>query len=539
MSSMSYAANASRGESGRERARATRAKASGGSFEDKIRSIPERFMTPGLKLVAVAAVLVIFGIVMIFSASSVRAAAETGDAAYYLKHQVMYAIAGLALAAAIVKVDYHWWCGSAGAAFVSALSILFLLGVLAAGTTVGGAKRWIDLGVGTFQPSEFSKLAFVFAGSSLLGGFMEERRLGSGGLIGLAMLYIAVPLTLILIEPDKGTSAIVVVLCLVLVYVSGMVKPEILGRMLVALAVIGFIFMLSDSYSRARLLSYFTPNADISDSNYQINQGYISFGSGGLIGRGLGMSRQKYFFLPEAHTDFIFAIVGEELGLAGTLFVCAMFAAIAYLGISIARNAHDLTGRLVATGAVTLLLSQFFLNALGVLGVIPLSGKPMPFLTYGGSSLISSMCLIAMIVNVATRSKLPETEHDRRRRQMSLLSDEDTGVGQAYARGSAEAQAMRRSPRERGNVPLSARGAQDAGGLKLVDGGTGARAAGSGGRGSARQGTAARMQRDANGRTRIDLGPTGADRLRPNSGPTVRKGDTRGSRSGDRPRRRS
>ena len=541
MSSMSSAAN-NTAAGAVERSRARRAKASGSSVEDKIRSVPARFMSPGLLLVAVAAVLVVFGIVMIFSASSIRAASETGDAAYYLKHQALYAVIGLAFAAVIALVDYHWFCGAQGALVVSALSVLALLAVLAVGTWAGGAKRWIDLGIGTLQPSELSKLAFLFTGASLLTRYFDGGRSNAPHYIALALLYIAVPGALILAEPDKGTTAIVGVLCFILVYVSGLMSPRTFRRVLFAAAVVALIVLMVDDYSRERFLSFFSQASDTSDSNYQINQGFISFGSGGLIGRGLGMSRQKYFFLPEAHTDFIFAIIGEELGLVGTLFVVAMFALIGYFGLTIARNAPDLSGRLVATGAVTLLLSQFFLNALGVLGLFPLSGKPMPFLTYGGSSLLSSMGLIAAIVNVAMRSKLPETEHDRRRRQISLFRDEDTGVGEARARGSAESRAMGQASRERGNVPLAGRSAGEAsGGLKLVDGGSrgSGRASASRGAAGTRQRPDARMSRDASGRTRIDLGPTGAQRLRPDSGPTVRGTDSRGARSSERPKRRS
>ncbi len=536
MSSVSSTVSNKREAAGAERRRAQRPKASGSSFEDKIRSIPARFMSPGLMLVAVAAVLVILGIVMIFSASSIRAAAETGDSAFYLKRQAFYALIGLGFAAFVARVDYHWFCSPTGTLVVSAISVVALLAVLAVGTEAGGATRWIDLGIGTLQPSELSKLAFVFVGASLLSRLLEERSLQSTQFVVLVILCIAVPAVLILVEPDKGTTAIIAVLCFVLVYVSELMPRQTLRIVFAVCVFAGFCWLMKDDYSRARFLSFFNPMGDLSDSNYQINQGFISFGSGGLIGRGLGMSRQKYFFLPEAHTDFIFAIIGEELGLAGTLFVVAMFVLIGYFGLTIARNAHDMSGRLVATGAVTLLLSQFFLNALGVLGLFPLSGKPMPFLTYGGSSLLSSMGLIAMIVNVAMRSKLPETEHDRRRRKMSLLSGDDTGVGEAYARGSAESQAMRRSPRERTSVPLAGgQSRTSADGLKLVDGGSGSRSTRDA---SSRQAGAARTRQEG-GRQRIDLGPTGAQRLRPNSGPTVRGTDSRGSRANDRPRRRS
>ncbi len=536
---------------GSERPRSTRAKAAASGFEAKVRSIPARFMSPAALLVAVTAVLVIFGLVMIFSASSIEAASETGDSTYYLWHQGLYAFFGLVFASGVALVDYHKVCSDIGMAVVSLLAILSLGAVLALGTSALGAKRWIDLGLFTLQPSEFAKLAILFVTSKLFNDCFSDQSRGLGQTIVLGVIYIGLPLGLILAEPDKGTTVIIAAMVFGLLFISGF-RRDILIKIIFGVFVAGFIWALKDDYSRQRISSYLSSllsfRIDSQGSDYQILQGYIGFGTGGVFGRGLGMSRQKYSFLPEAHTDFIFAVVGEELGLAGTLFVIVLFGLIAHFGLKIAHNSHDLTGRLIATGAVTLLLASFFINVCSVLGIIPLTGKPLPFLTYGGSSLISSMGLIGAVVNVAIHSKLPETEHDRRRRQISLVADEETGVGEAYARGSAESRAMRAN--ERANVPLAGgASAAQGGGFKLVDGGSrrgqepGAREAreGRGGYGSQRDSGAyadARRQ-TTGGRTRIDLGPTGAERLRPNSGPTVRGTNAKDDGRGSRPRRRS
>ena len=225
------------------------------------------------------------------------------------------------------------------------------------------------------------------------------------------------------------------------------------------------------------------------------------------------MSRMKYSYLPEAHNDFIFAIVGEELGLVGTLTVVALFAVFVWAVLQVARNASDFSGRAVAVAVATLVATQFFLNAMGVLGLFALSGKPMPFLSYGGSSIMSCLMLVGLAVNVSLNSSLPETVHDARRRAMTLADEEDTGVGEPHVHaGTHGAGALPLSAATMRSVPLASP-EEARRGLRLVDGGV----AGDSGRGASGRGA-------ADGRGRIDLGPSASERLRPSSGPTVRSG---------------
>lgn len=486
-------------------------------FGERLRKVPERYMSPRLILIAVTAFLVIFGLVMIFSASSIEATSEQGDAAYYVKRQGAAALIGLGLSFLVAYVDYHTLCGDRGTLLIWCLATALLAAVMVAGSSANGATRWIPLGPIRVQPSEFAKVSLLLAAAACASGYSQEGSAGIGRFILRTAVFIGVPMVLILLEPDKGTTGIVAVMVFVVFMVGG-VNMNRLIKIGICVGAIVLVFVLSDSYSRARVFSFLDPWADAYDSGYQVTQGFIGFGSGGIFGVGLGMSREKYFYLPEAHTDFIFAIIGEELGLVGTLLVVFCFALIAYEGLKIARNAPDLTGRLVATGAVTLLETQFFLNVLGVLGWFPLSGKPLPFLTYGGSSLMTSMMLVGAIVNVSIRSRLPETEHDVRRRQMSLVAEEDTGVGEAYVRGSAGSRELREgaAASRGGSVPLN-RNSGPSRGLRVVDGGA-ARNTSGGSQGG--------------GYTRIDLNRDDRSRLRSDSGPTVRGTDDGGRNNG-------
>lgn len=501
--------------------------------------VPARIMAPRLLLLAAVAALVGFGLLMIFSASSVSAVTGMGDAWYYVKRQAIFAGIGLLLACAVAYVDYHRLCGNLLLA-IWALTVLVLIAVFLAGDTTLGATRWITIAGFRFQPTEFAKITVLLAAVNLANAYFGEGSIDGLTLLKRLVLFVGVPLALIFVQPDKGSAGIIAIMVYAVARSAGL--PLKVGLVLLAVAVAGALFVaLKDDYSRQRVLTMLDPWLDPYDSGLQLVRGFMAFGSGGIFGAGLGMSRMKYSYLPMAHNDFIFAVVGEEFGLAGALAVIALFAVLAVEGIKVARNANDLTGRLLATGAVTLLVAQFFLNALGVLGLFPLSGKPMPFLSYGGSSIMSCLMIVGVIVNVSIHSELPETVHDARRRAMRVADDEPTGVGEARPRsgraglaygdvagaegssvgGGRPVRALRS-----GSVPLASP-EEARRGFRVVDGGA---SSGSGG-----------------GFERIDLGPTASERLRPGSrtspggrgsGGSGRSGSTRGTSSGRTTRRR-
>ena len=429
-----------------------------GTLEDSIRAVPARFMQPQLLLIVVTSALVIFGLLMIFSASSVGAIADFGDGAHYVKRQVALVALGAGAAFVLARTNYHVWAREALPAIwiviTAALVVTALLGWVS-----HGAQRWLSIAGITLQPSEFAKVAIVLTAANIAQRYVEDADISIAHALGLGAVGVGIPLLLILAQPDKGTTIIAGATVLVILYLSGLPAKLVGGIMI--MGVLGILLLsLRDDYSRSRIMVLINPWLDRWGAGYQLIQGFYAFGNGGIFGVGLGLSRQKYAYLPEAHNDFIFAIVGEELGLVGTLGVLAGFAAFAWLGFQIARYAPDLMGRLIAAGCTTLICVQLLVNVCGVLGIIPLSGKPLPFISYGGSSEIACLMLVGLILSVSHASSLPQTVHDRRRSQMQVAD----------------------GPEEHGH---------ESGGFRLLDGGS------SGG-----------------GFKRIDLGPSASDRLR-------------------------
>lgn len=476
------------------------------ALEKQILGVPARIMRPRLIFIIVVAALVFFGFVMIYSASSVKALSSTGNAAYYLIRQMGCAFAGLLTAIFIAHFDYHNIKNPIIFHLLWGATLLALVAVWVLGDSTNGASRWIEIFGVRLQPSEFAKTPIVLGAACIASDYYSERSINLGQAVVRSLIYIGIPVGLIVIQPDKGTAGIIVAMVFAVLYYAGFPR-DVLVKLLGFLGVIALVISLADDYSRQRILTMIDPSSDPYDTGYQLNQGFIAFGSGGLFGVGLGMSRQKYSYLPEAHNDFIFAIIGEELGLVGTLLVLAAFIIIIYEAIQIARQAPDLLGRLIVVGSITLITVQAFINILGVLGMFPLSGKPLPFLSYGGSAIWGELMLVGLIINVSKRSKLPETAYDRRRQAMSLAEEEDTGVSEAYARGSAP----------RGSLQLQSfdpSAQRPSKGLRLIEGGS--------------------SDMDASRQTsykRKNLGPSAADRLRNNdSGSKGSSQRSRGSR---------
>ena len=525
-----------RGAAARERDGRAGAAASFASLEQKIQGVPARIMQPRILLICLAAVLTCFGLVMIYSASSVEALAETGDANYYFHKQLIYIAMGIVFAVGAATLDYHKLCTPSWSLFLFVITALILIAVKFAGSSAGGATRWISIAGFRFQPSEFAKLTIVLIAARLGHEFFVEGVHSDLGFIVNCLWRIGIPLTLIVIQPDNGTVMIIGV-ALIAMLVSGGFPVRRLLILFGVLAVLVVVVVASWGYVRERITSFLNPWADEYDSSYQLTRGLIAFGSGGLFGKGLGMSRMKYSYLPEAHNDFIFSIIGEELGLVGTLGTLALFTALFWQGLKIARSSSDLTGKLVGTGCVGILAAQMLLNMAGVTGCFPMSGKPLPFISYGGSSIISCLGIIGLLVNVSMHTELPETVHDRRRRAMTLADDEDTGVGEARPRAS-------RAPGAgvpQGGAYAEARGASARDEVR-----------GRGGRTGGREGSVPlsspeearsrlRVVEGGSGRARIDLGPSASERLRRDDGPTVRTStESRVRTNGrtQRPRRR-
>ena len=392
------------------------------SSKDETLKVPARFMRPRMILILIVLALSIFGCVMIYSAHSIVSMEQRQNPAVMGIAQFRYLLIGLVIAYGISRVDYHFFTSKPVILFGWFLVIGVLTFTILKGRSAKGATRWLQIGGITLQPSEFAKIYFIVLGTYCISFIQDSTKYKEQIRCGLAFVFVLIPLLLILKQPDKGGTAIIAGTLLIMLLYSGIVDFKGFGIASAIGAVAILVLSFSTEYSRQRIDALFHPMEHRFGISYQIVQGRIAFGSGGLFGVGIGQGGSKYSYLPEAHNDFILAVIGEECGLIGTLAVVAAFCIILYCAYDIAKNANDKKGMLVASGAGTILMLQFMLNAGGELGLIPLSGKPIPFLSYGGSSLLTSMALFGLIWSVSVHSKLPETEHDRLRGSMSVAS---------------------------------------------------------------------------------------------------------------------
>jgi len=489
--------------------RTSRQKSSEGSqAKGRFGAIPERFMQPRLVLLVSTAILVCFGLVMIYSASSISAMTSEDmgyNPFYYVQRQLGFAAAGVALAFIVSRIDYRTVVKNFQVPiWIVTIVMLAIIFTPIAGADAYGATRWISIGPFSFQPSEFAKITILISVSYLAQQYFIDQTIDQIEFFKKFVIAALVPLVLILAQPDKGSTLIIVGTLLVIGYLA-----DVDRRVLVTIAVggfIGFAFLsLKDDYSRARVVTMFNPWADYYGAGYQLAQGFYAFGSGGIFGVGFGFSRQKYSYLPMAHNDFIFAVIGEELGFIGVLGLLAVFGALVWAGFKIARYAPDLTGRLIAAGCTSMFIIQAFVNIGGVLGLLPLSGKPLPFISYGGSTIMSSILMVGLLMSVSRQSRLPETEYDRQRASWSIAEEQDTFDAPGFAGltmvdgGVGVGTPLPRSSRPKSSAQSSARPSR--GVLRSRDDDT----------------PQGRITTDASGRRRIDLGPSASDRLRGNN----------------------
>ena len=358
-------------------------------------------------IVAVVAAMTLVGLVMILSASSVLSVRGHGSAWYFVGRQSLWAALGIAALVVGARVDHRRLRALAVPSLLVSVVLLVVVLVPGIGTTVAGSTRWLSLGPLNLQPSELAKLALGLFCADLLA--RREARLADWR-VGLLPVVVAtvVVVGLVMIQPDMGTSS-----CIVLVAAGCVVAGGVPGRHLLASAtgvlVTGGIGAVLEPYRRARLLSFRQPFDQYDGDGYQLAQSLMGLGSGGPKGVGLGQSRMKWGFLPNAHTDFIFAVIGEEGGLAGTLFVVGLFVALAWLGVRTALRAPDRFGALLAAGITTWLVGQGVINICTVLGLAPVTGVPMPFVSFGGSALVISMLAAGILVNIARTGEQART----------------------------------------------------------------------------------------------------------------------------------
>lgn len=368
--------------------------------------LPRAFVSspPDTWLFIAVTCLVAIGLVMIFSASSAQAYADHGDTAYYVKRQAFYLVIGLVLAYGAYRVDYRKLRAFAPYALLLCIAGLLTVFVPHVGQTVSGARRWIGAGSFSLQPSEFAKLGLViFLAAALANRGERITSLTKGlGPLCVPVFLIAV---LVLIEPDIGTSSLLLFTAFAMFFAAG-ARIEHLFMVVAVTVPPAAIAIMSSPYKRARIFAFLHPFKDPQNTGFHIVQSLLALGSGGLFGVGLGESRAKFFYLPEQYTDFIFSVLGEELGLIGTAAVLILFGTLAYRSIRIAIAAPDRFGFFLATGCAALIVIQAFVNIAVVTSSWPVTGVPLPFISFGGSSLIVSLIAVALIINVGRHRRL-------------------------------------------------------------------------------------------------------------------------------------
>jgi cell division protein FtsW len=364
-----------------------------------VRAAARPAQAPDYTLLLLAAAILGIGVVMVYSSSSVDAAVTLHDPAYFFKRQLMWAAVGTVVLMCCMNFDYWRWNRLAPAVLLATLGLLLIVLVPGLGRSSHGASRWIGFGSLQFQPSECAKLSMVIYFSAWLAGRQQKLRrfmTGTGPFLVVTGLVCA----LILAEPDLGTAGAIGVTALTLLFLAGAPLLQMGGVLAMSVPVLG-VAILGSSYRRQRFLAFLDPQAHPLSSGYHIMQALYALGSGGLFGVGLGMSRQKYFYLPERHTDFIFAILGEELGYVGGLLLISLFFLLIWRGYRIALTAPDTFGSLLAAGITTMIAIQMVINVGVVTSVLPITGITLPLVSFGGSSLVFTLAGLGILANIS------------------------------------------------------------------------------------------------------------------------------------------
>jgi cell division protein FtsW len=358
--------------------------------------------------------LLAFGAVMVYSASSARALLQgQGDGTVFLVRYLTYGALGLVGMHVVARRGLDGVVRLTGPLLAFAFVCLVAVKVPGVGVSVNGARRWIGAGPLQFQPSEIAKLALVLYGAKLLA--QRPGRVRTPRDVTPLLVVAGTAILLVASQPDLGTALVMAFTVTALLVAAGM-PIRFLAIGAGALALLVLLYALSAPYRRARLTTFLDPWAHAGDAGFQAVQGQIALGSGGLFGRGIGQSVQKIFYLPEAHTDFILAIIGEELGVAGVFGVLCLYGLLAFAGLRVARRATGAYAKLLAAGLTSLILSQACLNIFAVLGLAPLTGVPLPFISYGSTNLTVLLASMGLLLNVAAggRAQLKVVTGSRR-----------------------------------------------------------------------------------------------------------------------------
>jgi len=355
------------------------------------------------KLLAIILILIVFGLVVLSSAGIVDGQKRFGSPYYYLTHQLLYGVLpGLAGMFILSLIDYRFWRKISLFVLVGSLALMILIFMPGFGHGLKGATRWINLGVISFQPAEILKFSLIIYLAAWFGSKGERSKKMSYGLVPFLIILSFVALLLFL-QPDIGTLIVVTIISLGLYFLAGSSYKQFAGVLLVLFLGLSALIVV-EPYRFERLKSFWDPSADPRGSSYQINQSLISIGSGGVFGVGYNNSSQKQGgFLPEVVGDSIFAIIAEELGLIGSAFTVGLFAVLCFFLMNIAKNASDKFGVLLVMGINLWIMSQAFVNIAAISGLVPLTGIPLPFISYGGTALAVLLSGLGVVFNIAKR----------------------------------------------------------------------------------------------------------------------------------------
>lgn len=358
--------------------------------------------TPDFIFLAVVALLITYGTIMLYSASSARAYSDFGDSLWYIKRHLCYLGAGIAAMFFCSRIDYHFFEGKMAGIIYMVCGVLLIM-VLGFGTTINGAKRWL-FGI---QPSEAAKFAIIVLFAYNLSSHTGQKAIKSIKESFVPhMLLLGVYIVLLLCQPHFSCSVLIGATACLLLVVAGTPIKFFLG--LVALVLpLGIGLIIVEPYRMERILNFADPFADLQGGGWQVAQSLYAIGSGGIFGVGLGNSRQKFQSLPEPQNDFIFSVICEELGLIGAILLTVLFVALLIRGIKIALNAPDLFGTLLVVGFVGIVMIQALFNIAVVTATVPNTGVPLPFFSYGGTALVVTMAEMGVVLNVSRQSKLP------------------------------------------------------------------------------------------------------------------------------------
>lgn len=507
--------------------------------EKYIAGVPARIMRPRLVFLSCLIAICMFGLLMIYSASSVESLQENGSSWFFLYRQAIFMFIGFVLFAMIGSRLLPWplfrsklvwgvWFG----VLVLLIAVLFV----GQGAEEWGASRWIDLGIFNLQPAEVAKPVIIVLTAKIFADYFEDGTIDTRAFLIQMLIMLPFPLFLIFREPDLGTTIIIALTVFAIAILCGL-PWRVVAFVTIAAFVLGAAAIVTSPYRAKRFLAFLDPWSDPYDTGYQATLAIMAFASGGLFGRGIGNSTMKYHYLPEAHNDYILAIIGEELGFVGTAIFVLVFVAMIIAAFYICREAPTLHAQLLASGCTIILAVQFLINVFGILGVMPMTGKPLPFVSYGGSSIIASLVLAALIFRVSVESNV-ETAADRRRSGMAVMGERSARASVRRSAGSGDdvsghigrstaGEARVRSTRRDGSAPRADRAASSRSALSVYDGGRQGR--------SEASPTRREPRGTAGGYGRIDLGSDAGERLRPRQErPRV---DYRGVTGGNAPRR--